>query len=104
MRRLAIALLGTAALAGFAGSAGAAGVDEPAPDDPVPTESGAASSTLTEIDADDPPPVDVFQVSGLLDEIVVAGIGDAIDRAAEQGSQALILQVDAEGAVVGDEA
>ncbi len=48
--------------------------------------------------------VDVLQVSGLFDEIIVAEIGDAIDRAEEQGSQALILQVDSRGAVVSDDA
>ena len=50
------------------------------------------------------PPVDVLQVSGLFDDIIVAEIGAAIDRAVEQGSQALVLQVDSRGAVVGDEA
>ncbi|NNE10775.1 MAG: hypothetical protein HKN41_00850, partial [Ilumatobacter sp.] len=60
-----------------------------------------ASDPAVAQDADDEvPPVDVLQVSGLFDEIVVAEIGDAIDRAVEQGSQALILQVDSRGAVV----
>ena len=49
-------------------------------------------------------PVDVFQVSGLFDSIVVDSIGDAIDRADSKGSQALILQVDSRGAVVSDAA
>ncbi len=65
--------------------------------------SGQASAQ----DADARPqvePVDVLQVSGLFDEIVVASIGDAIDRADEIGSQALVLQVDSRGAVVSDEA
>jgi membrane-bound serine protease (ClpP class) len=48
-------------------------------------------------------PVDVLQVNGLFDHIVVSSIGDAIDRAAEKGSQALVLQVDSRGAVVSDE-
>lgn len=48
--------------------------------------------------------VDVLQVSGLFDDIIVAEIGDAIDRADEQGSQALVLQVDSRGAVVSDAA
>ena len=46
----------------------------------------------------------MLQVNGLFDDIVVASIGDAIDRSAEQGSQALVLQVDTPGAVVSDEA
>lgn len=48
-------------------------------------------------------PVDILQVSGLFDNIVVAEIGDAIDRAVVTGSQALILQVDSRGAVVSDQ-
>jgi membrane-bound serine protease (ClpP class) len=48
-------------------------------------------------------PVDVLQVNGLFDDIVVTEIGDAIDRASEQGSQALVLQVDSRGAVVSDD-
>jgi membrane-bound serine protease (ClpP class) len=48
------------------------------------------------------PAVDVLQVSGLFDDIVVAEIGDAIDRAVADGSQALVLQVDSRGAVVSD--
>lgn len=49
-------------------------------------------------------PVDVLQVSGLFDEIVVDSIGDAIEESAANGSQALILQVNSRGAVVGDRA
>jgi membrane-bound serine protease (ClpP class) len=48
-------------------------------------------------------PVDVLQVNGLFDHIVVKSIGDAIDRAVEKHSQALVLQVDSRGAVVSDE-
>jgi membrane-bound serine protease (ClpP class) len=48
-------------------------------------------------------PVDVLQVSGLFDHIVVKSIGDAIDRAVDKRSQALVLQVDSRGAVVGDD-
>ena len=80
MRRLLIALLGGIALIGFAAS---------------PADAQAATETV--------PPVDILQVSGLFDEIVVAEIGDAIDRAVEEGSQALVLQVDSRGAVVSDD-
>jgi membrane-bound serine protease (ClpP class) len=48
-----------------------------------------------------PGPVDVLQVSGLIDPIVVAAIDDAIERAVDDGSQALVLQVNSRGAVVG---
>jgi membrane-bound serine protease (ClpP class) len=48
-------------------------------------------------------PVDVLQVDGLFDHIVVQSIGDAIDHAVDKHSQALVLQVDSRGAVVSDE-
>lgn len=79
MRRLLTALLGGAALLAVAG--------------------GTADAQEREV-----PPVDVFQVSGLFDEIVVSAIGDAIDRAEDHGSQALVLQVNSRGAVVSDDA
>ncbi|MGI9646810.1 MAG: NfeD family protein [Ilumatobacteraceae bacterium] len=47
-------------------------------------------------------PVDVLQVSGFIDPILVAEIGAAIDRAADGDSQALILQVNSRGTVVSD--
>jgi membrane-bound serine protease (ClpP class) len=47
-------------------------------------------------------PVDVLQVSGLFDHIVVDSIEDAIDESAADGAQALILQVNSRGAVVGE--
>ncbi len=107
MRRLAIVMLATAALAGLAGLAGlavgTAGASAVGPGVASTDEPTDEASSLR-IDPDDPPPVDVFQVSGLFDEIIVAGIDAAIDRAVAEGSQALILQVDSEGAVVGDEA
>jgi membrane-bound serine protease (ClpP class) len=87
VRRLAIVLLGTAALVGLASSASAQ------TDDP-----GDESVLLGDDDA--PAPVDVLQVDGFLDDILVAEIGNAIDRADAEGSQALILQVDSRGAVV----
>lgn len=79
MRRLLTALLAGAALLGLAG--------------------GTADAQEQDQEV---PPVDVFQVSGLFDEIVVSAIGDAIDRADDHGSQALVLQVDSRGAVVSD--
>jgi len=82
LRRLAIALLGAAACFGVVGLA-----------------SGRAAAQ----GADDPGPVDVLQVSGLVDPIVVDAIDDAIARSAEDGAQALILQVNSRGAVVGDD-
>ncbi len=83
MRRLAIALLGAAACLGALSASG-----HPA------AAQGAA---------DDPGPVDVLQVSGLVDPIVVDAIDQAIERSTEDGAQALILQVNSRGAVVSDD-
>ena len=47
--------------------------------------------------------VDVLLVSGLFDRIVVDAIEDAIDDAVAADAQALIIQVNSRGAVVGDD-
>jgi membrane-bound serine protease (ClpP class) len=47
-------------------------------------------------------PVNVLQVTGFFDGVVVDAIDQAIQRAAEGGSQALILQINSGGAVVSD--
>ena len=47
--------------------------------------------------------VDVLQVSGLIDPILVDSIRDAIDIAETQGSQALVLQVNSQGTVISDD-
>ncbi|MBV1894723.1 MAG: hypothetical protein KUG57_11780, partial [Ilumatobacteraceae bacterium] len=46
--------------------------------------------------------VDVLQVSGFFDPILVNEIESAIDRADKEESQALILQVNSDGTVVSD--
>ena len=48
-------------------------------------------------------PVDVQEVSGLLDEIQADAIEKALVRSADAGSQALILQVNTRGAVISRE-
>ena len=45
-------------------------------------------------------PVDVVEVSGLIDPINVDAIETAIERSATNGAQALILQVNTKGSVV----
>jgi membrane-bound serine protease (ClpP class) len=60
----------------------------------------AGSPARAQGDAPAPGPVDVLQVSGLIDPIVVGAIDDAIDRADASGSQALVLQMNTRGAVV----
>ena len=81
MRRLAIGLLSAAAGAGLV----AAGGDAP-----------AVAQEQQELGT-----VDVLQVSGLFDPIVVGAIDEAIERSVDDGSQALILQVNTRGAVIG---
>lgn len=82
MRRLAIALL-AAAGALLAGDA-----------------LGATPAYAQDDDAAALAPVDVLQVSGLIDPIQVESINDAIDRAGENGAQALVLQINSKGAVI----
>jgi membrane-bound serine protease (ClpP class) len=48
--------------------------------------------------------VDVLQVSGFFDEILADEVGSAIDRAVDDGSQALVLQVNSRGTVIDDDA
>ena len=83
MRRLAIGLLSAAAGARLLAAGG-----------------GSPAGAQDEPD-DRPAPVDVLQVSGLFDPIVVDAIDDAIERSVADGAQALILQVNTRGAVVG---
>jgi len=94
LRRLAIALLTTAAgLSLFAG--GISAQDNQDGNDPTPdtvvTPGGATIS-----------PVDVLQVSGFMDDILISEIRNAIERADDSGAQALILQVNSDGTVVDD--
>ena len=83
MRRLAISLLMAAAA--------------------VAVVSATAHAGSADDDDGSPGPVDVLQVSGLFDHIVVDSIEDAIEASAADGAQALILQVNSRGAVVGDD-
>lgn len=89
MRRLAIGLLAAGATLGLAHPLPAAASGG----DPVDPEAPSAAAVALD-------PVDVFEVSGLVDEIVVDEIGAAIDRASTDGAQALILQMNSRGAVV----
>ena len=86
MRRLAIAALIT--IGGLGILAG------PASATSEPTEDRDAAAA-------DLDPVDVLQVTGLVDTIVVDEIERAIDRAQADGSQALVLQMNSRASVVG---
>jgi len=60
-----------------------------------------ASGEVSAADGGELAPVDVVEVSGLVDEIVADSIEDALMRAESNGAQAVILQVNTKGAVVG---
>ena len=61
----------------------------------------AAGAANAATGADDLDPVDVVEVSGLFDRIVADNIESAIERAQSNGSQAVILQLNSKGAVIG---
>ena len=86
MRRLAIIFLAVAAGLGLLTPPARASV-------PPGTDPSAEAADLA--------PVDVVQVSGLIDEILIDEIDTAIDEADSNGSQALILQINSDAAVVG---
>lgn len=70
----------------------------------VGTLGGRADAQAPEPDAVEPAGVvDVLQVDGLFDHVVVDAIGGAIDKAEREDSLALILQVNSRGAVVADD-
>jgi membrane-bound serine protease (ClpP class) len=85
-RRLAVVFLALAAVLGAAGTT---------------AHASSGGSDTDDNPAADLAPVDVLQVSGLVDAIVVDQIGEAIDRASTNGAQALILQMNTRGSVVG---
>lgn len=107
MRRLPIvmivapllAVLGLAAVGlALSGTAGASTPpSDPSPVGSIPVESVADEGTPTDAAL---APVDVLQVTGFFDGVVIDAIDRAIERAADGGSQALILQVNSGGAVV----
>ncbi len=92
MRRLATLFLATGALLSLSDVASAASnTDVTVSSTGVAAESPAESLI----------PVDVLQVSGFFDSIVVDEIQRAITRAEENGAQALILQMNSKAALVG---
>lgn len=89
MRRLAITFL----VAPVAGLVGLSLLGSPVA--AAITGDGSAAEQLA--------PVDVFEVSGLIDSVMADAIEEAIATSEGNGSQALILQLNTGGAVVSDE-
>ncbi len=102
MRRLAIGLLALLTIVSGLSLLGAPAAASSTPDDPPITDAGATSGE-DDVTAIDVAAVDVLQVSGFIDEILVDEIETALRRAADDGSQALVLQVNSKGTVVGDD-
>jgi membrane-bound serine protease (ClpP class) len=95
VRRLAIAVLAAPLVAVAALSlSGTAGATGPASVPPTDADTGTTDALA---------PVDVLQVTGLFDHVVVDAIDHAIERAVANGSQALILQVNSGGAIVSND-
>ncbi|MFT4773683.1 MAG: membrane-bound serine protease (ClpP class) [Candidatus Azotimanducaceae bacterium] len=64
---------------------------------------GNGVDTVTTPGGADIAPVDVLQVSGFVDDILIDEISNAIERAQNGGAQALILQVNSDGTIVDDD-
>lgn len=92
MRRLAIVILASALVVPAARAA--------AQGDESSTTLGTTVAPATSAPASGLGPVDVFKVTGLIDAVLADGIDQAIDRAVDNGSQALVLQLNSKGAVV----
>jgi membrane-bound serine protease (ClpP class) len=103
VRRLAIALLLTP-LVGAAGLSLLGATAHASKMETTTTVTGDSTATTTgdssEEVAADLAPVDVLQVSGLFDDVQVQSVKDAIQAAEDNGSQALILQMNTQGAIV----
>ncbi len=97
MRRLVMAVI-AAPLVAAAGlmltGTVAASTTVPEPVDTGVVDAGAVDEALA--------PVDVLQVTGFVDGVVIDAIDRAIERAAANGSQALVLQMNSGGAVASD--
>jgi membrane-bound serine protease (ClpP class) len=101
LRRLAIGLLATLAGITLIGSAASA---QDTDSDTGPTEpAGTVAAPVEGTIEGDVARVDVLQVSGLFDPILLDSVETAIADAETNGSQALILQVNSKGTVISDD-
>ena len=93
MRRLAIVFIAVGFVLGFVDVAHASSGSEPPQEPAVLMSTNPTAQSLA--------PVDVFQVSGLIDNIVVDAIERAITDAESNGAQALVLQINSKASLVG---
>ena len=102
MRRLAIVLVALGGVLGVLGvSSGASPVSAQTPGSDVvdgAVDDGSGDDGSVDLGL---PAVDVLQVSGLIDSIVADEIERALERAADDGSQAIILQINSKASVIG---
>lgn len=96
MRRLAILFIAVGSVLGFIDVAHASSGTEVPVEETDSTSSEAAATGLA--------PVDVLQVSGLIDNIIVDAIDNAITDAESNGAQALVLQINSKASLVGRDA
>jgi membrane-bound serine protease (ClpP class) len=99
LRRLATGLLAFLAALVVLSTIGAVGHAQSTDDSTVDPTGAQADDPRSE---EPVAAVDVLQVSGFFDEILANEVGAAIDRAVEDGSQALVLQVNSRGTVIDD--
>ena len=71
---------------------------------PLMSLTSASAATTAATEGKDLAPVDVVEVSGLLDRIQADSIRTSLERSASNGAQAVILQVNTRGAVIGRDA
>ena len=93
MRRLAILFIAVGSVLGFIDVAHASSGTEPPVQEAVTTSAEVTAIGLA--------PVDVLQVSGLIDNIIVDAINNAIADAETNGAQALVLQINSKASLVG---
>lgn len=107
VRRLAIVLVAVGGVLGILGVSSGSPVAAQTPGDTSASDAstGDASESSGDINELGLPPVDVLQVSGLIDSIVAQDIERAIERAVERAAagdaQALILQINSKASVIG---
>ncbi len=99
MRRIAIvccSALAVLATLGAGDSASAADASTTTPATTVAPTAGTTAATAAN------PPVDVVEVSGLVDRVLADWISRSVARSATNGAQALIIQLNSKGDTVGE--